>query len=111
MMQGKQGFSKHKTIMIGVQVFIAALAAETDKDIKHLVYNPVGQQCSDWAFESGGNLLFPDHCWKQIVHIWAVFEQQNGSFFSYLSHRGDQSCIIANESHTNTGNAMNILGQ
>ena len=47
MMQGKQGFSKHKTIMIGVQVFIAALAAETDKDIKHLVYNPVGQQCSD----------------------------------------------------------------
>ena len=57
MMQGKQGFSKHKTIMIGVQVFIAALAAETDKDIKHLVYNPVGQQCSDWAFESGGNLF------------------------------------------------------
>ena len=47
MMQSKQGFSKHKTIMIGVQVFIAALAAETDKDIKHLVYNPVGQQCSD----------------------------------------------------------------
>ena len=33
MMQGKQGFSKQKTIMIGVQVFIAALAAETDKDI------------------------------------------------------------------------------
>ena len=47
MMQGKQGFSKQKTIMIGVQVFIAALAAEIDKDIKHLVYNPVGQQCSD----------------------------------------------------------------
>ena len=47
MMQGKQGLSKHKTVMIGVQVFIAALAAETDKDIKHLVYNPVGQQCSD----------------------------------------------------------------
>ena len=69
MMQGKQGFSKHKTIMIGVQVFIAALAAETDKDIKHLVYNPVGQQCSDWAIESGGNLLFPDHCRKQIVQI------------------------------------------
>ena len=70
-MQGKQDFSKHKTIMIGVQVFIAALAAETDKDIKHLVYNPVGQQCSDWAIESGGNLLFPDHCRKQSG---AVFE-------------------------------------
>ena len=47
MMEGKQGLSKYKTIMIGVQVFIAALAAEIDKDIKHLVYNPVGQQCSD----------------------------------------------------------------
>ena len=47
MMEGKQVLNKHKTIMIGVQVFIAALAAETDKDIKHLVYNPVGQQCSD----------------------------------------------------------------
>ena len=70
-MQDKQGFSKHKSIMIGVQVFIAVLAAETDKDIKHLVYNPIGQQCSDWAFESGGNLLFPDHCRKQIG---AVFE-------------------------------------
>ena len=33
MMQGKQGFSKQKTIMIGVQVFIAVLAAETDKNI------------------------------------------------------------------------------
>ena len=65
MMQSKQGFSKHKTIMIGVQVFIAALAAETDKDIKHLVYNPIGQQCSDWAFESGGSLLSPDHCRKK----------------------------------------------
>ena len=32
MMQGKQDFSKHKNIMIGVQVFIAVLAAETDKD-------------------------------------------------------------------------------
>ena len=70
-MQGKQGFKKHKTIMIGVQVFIAALAAETDKDLKHLVYNSAGQQCNDWAFESGGNLLFPDHCRKQIG---AVFE-------------------------------------
>ena len=38
---------RDKTIMIGVQVFIAVLAAETDKDIKHLVNNPIGQQCSD----------------------------------------------------------------
>ena len=69
MMQSKQGFSKHKTIMIGVQVFIAALAAETDKDIKHLVHIPVGQQRSDWAFESGGNLLSSDNCRMQLVQI------------------------------------------